>query len=339
MLDSLTRGRPSLGGRTSTGGRTLSAAVASLVTVGLVIGLVSPGVVVAAPCCGGGSALPSLITGDQAAQVGVSSSFGSVIGDAPVEGLPVFRPQNTADRTYTTTIDVAKLVSDSWQLGFSVPVVTRQVSEPGVRENFTGIGDARAVLGYEVLPELEYSEWKPRGFGFLSVTTPTGRSIHEAEKNLAVDSTGAGRFVVSLGASFQKKFATIDWVLIPEVHFSPTRQLTSRNQVNTRLGSQAGGSALFGLGASPEVLGLGGSVRFGLRVQPVLDSGFTVAEDGIEAITSRKLVFNAGADLGYLINQDWSASLSYNDQTLLGPVSNTTLSRSLGLAIQKRFER
>ncbi|MBU6376775.1 MAG: hypothetical protein KGQ59_12310, partial [Bdellovibrionales bacterium] len=45
----------------------------------------------AAPCCGGTSASPAWISGDDRVQAGFSISRSTVIGDAPETGLPVFR--------------------------------------------------------------------------------------------------------------------------------------------------------------------------------------------------------------------------------------------------------
>ncbi|HWU43973.1 MAG TPA: hypothetical protein VN132_11065, partial [Bdellovibrio sp.] len=160
--------------------------------------------VYAASCCGGGFAFPALILGDDKALFTSSFSYGSVTDDVLPNGKWIHRADN--NQSETMKIDGAYLISDLWQTGMSVPVVSRQID----KEDSMGLGDISINLGYEFLPELSYSEWKPKGLAFLQITLPTSPSVYDATNILAADSRGRGFFTLGPGMVFTKNWKAWD---------------------------------------------------------------------------------------------------------------------------------
>lgn len=271
----------------------------------------------AAPCCAGASAVPSLITGDEARFFGVTFSNAVVVADVPGagKGLPVFRDELSADEVRRNfTLSFATLISDRVQVGGVVPVVQNQISTRTRNESSSRLGDVSMSLGYEAVPEWEYSEWKPRVYTFLQWVAPTGRSISETENPLAADVSGQGFHQLHLGAVAIKRWSAWDANLV------------------TKIGTEfSDGSSMFS-----SSLGAGYSFAEIWRAGMSLEAQY---QSPSAMLSSQKLVWNTGATLTALIGADSSLIAGYSDQTLFGPAINTTLARSLSLAYQHRWER
>jgi len=287
----------------------------------------------AAPCCGGSSALPSLITGDDRAQVSASLTQSQVIGDAPSQGLPVFRGEGDNESSQTLRFDGAYRFADAdaWQAGLGVPL-TRRSREFGPRQtDRAGLGDLTADVAYEILPELSYSAWKPKGFVFVDLTAPTSPSIYDAKAPYLVDARGRGFFSLGAGLVFIKTVQSFDFNFISELHRSFARSFELQDGSHITAEPGWGGSLTLGGGYNLE------NFRFGLSLSPVYEDPITTSGD-LNSKSSSQLVWNTTAQVGYLISTEWSASFNYTDQTLMGPVRNVTLSRSFSLLCQRRWE-
>lgn len=274
----------------------------------------------AAPCCAGSGALPSLITGDEARSVGVSISAGSVVADAAGagKGLPVFRDdQSNRELRRNLTINGATLISDRWQVGASVPVVQNQISSGAYSESKAHLGDISATLGYEALPEWEYSEWKPRVFTFLQWVMPTGQPMENSTARMASDVSGLGFHQLHLGAIAIKRWN--DW--------------------DANIVLKLGREFSYSSGFLNSAIGGGYSFAERWRAGMSLEFQYQSPMKRPESITSQKLVWNTGATMTYLAGANSSIIVGYVDQTLFGPAINTTLARTFSLAYQQRFER
>ncbi|MBC7690625.1 MAG: hypothetical protein H7222_02560 [Methylotenera sp.] len=294
----------------------------------------TPSSVHAAACCAGSGAAPSVISGDDVAQVSVSAARGTVIGDAPAEGLPVFRNGATSEVTEIYLLSGAILVADRWQVGAGVPILRHEAAAKSTGSS-SGLGDIRLNGAYEFLPEWTYSAWKPRGFGFLQFTLPTGTSVYDTQSAGAVDALGKGFYSLGAGSLLVKRWSAWDTYAIPEVHFSFRRTFRNENAEQLQIGSGSGASVSWGVGMSPGE----GNFRIGLRLQPLYESPKGVVSDGATSRSGHQLSWNTALEATYLVSTAWAINGMYVDQTLLGPAVNTTLSRTLALGLQRRWER
>lgn len=289
----------------------------------------------AAACCGGSSASPSLISGDDAYQFGVTVSNAEVIGDAPETGRPVFRGSNSDEVTRTLRFDAAAILSDRTQASVSVPFASKSVRAGDASNSSSSMGDLSLGFGYEAWPQWTYSEWKPRGFLFAQLNIPVAHSIYDTEAQGATDALGTGFYRTAIGALFLKAWRVWDASFTPEAHYSLSKTFTdgSGNPLHVRPGF--GASADLGFGYN--FIGL--PVRLGFRLQPVWNQARAIEMDGMSSRSSDQWVWNAGLEFSYLVSDQWSATASYTDQTLLGPAVNTSLSRTFALGLQRRFPR
>ncbi|MEQ1722576.1 MAG: serine protease spb1 [Pseudobdellovibrio sp.] len=289
----------------------------------LILALIAPEALMAAACCGGGFAIPTLITGDDKAQVTTSYSYSKIDTDVFTNGI--WQKRSSDDISNIYKIDVARIFLDRFQAGLSVPIQTRTLASG----TSTGLGDVTGLIGYEYLPDWTYSPWRPRGIGFLTLTLPTGKSIYESTTGL--DSRGRGFFSIGLGTTLTKTWINWDANTTLEVHKSFDKVVSNSQNVGNIMPG-FGNSLSIGAGYSIGDLRLGSSL-----------SWFNEDAINVEGTTSSKgseqkyAALTASAN--YLFKDNWAGSLSYTDQTVLGDPTNTTLSKSVQISLQKRWAR
>ncbi len=286
----------------------------------------------AAPCCGGGSSLPSLITGDDRSQMSVLVSRGAIIGDAPPQGIPIFRSSEDAEEIDTINLSGAYLLTEGLQIGTVVPLIRRSREVGTDLAAAQGIGDLALDIAYEFLPEFSYSPWKPKGFLFVQSTLPTSPSIYDANEPYLLDARSRGFLSISLGAALLKTLGNWDFLLSAELHRALSRTFQNADGSTLTLSPGWGGSTIVGIGLSPG----GGAFRMGLSLSPIYEDAIR-SQGEITSVSESQLVWNASLQFSYVLEGDWAVSAVYTDQTLVGPVKNVSLSRIFGAAIQKRW--
>lgn len=297
----------------------------------LLLLFVFPALLRAAACCGGGSLLPSLITGDDRAQVSAVVSYDSVRSDAFPDGRVFPRDNDDTEITQTLKLHGAYVFYERLQAGIEIPVVRRLRNVSGQDETTSGLGDITATVGYEWLPERVYSAWQPRGFGFFRIMAPTGRSIYESQSPLNSDIFGKGFYQLAVGNLMMKTWGKWDAFLSAEWHWTLPRSFQTSGAGNVSFNSSWGASAQTGFGFNPD------RFRIGLSLSPVYEAAQSTS-GRLASAGASKVVWNSSAHFGVRWDSEWSSSITYTDQTLLGGATNNTLSRSVALLVQKRFE-
>ncbi len=280
----------------------------------------------AASCCGGGFAVPSIITGDDKAQVTTSLNYSQIDTDVLPDG--VWLKRNSQDTTQLYKIEFSHIFADRFQAGATLPVQmhTRNGASGGTS---TGLADVSAQLGYEFLPDWNYNPIRPKGVGFISISLPTGKSIYESDNGL--DSRGRGFLTVGAGAVFTKNWVAWDANSSLEVHHSFSK-VVSNSQILGTIEPNNGGS--FSLGAGYNI----GDTRIGTGIAWAYEDAINVSGSSPSNGSSQKYA-TGSMMVSRMFNDLWAATVSYSDQTLFGEPSNTTLSKTVSLSLQKRWPR
>lgn len=279
----------------------------------------------AASCCGGGVAAPALVVGDDKAQVTTSYSYSQVKEDVDTE--QTWYKRQSPETVETLRIEGAHIFKDRYQAGFTVPVVRRERYD----ESSTGLGDVAATLAYEYLTDWDYHPWRPKGLAFLQLTLPTGKPIQEAEETYQLDSTGRGFWALGVGTLLVKNFGSWDAHTSFEIHQSFARKYAnSRTQGELKPG--VGGTFTLGGGYSEGMWRGGVAVAWSYE-DPVNVSGTINSRGSVQRYAT------ASVSLSCLLPQEWTANATYADQTIFGNPTNTNLSKSFTVLLQKRWLR
>lgn len=279
-----------------------------------------------AACCGGGFATPSLISGDDKAQVTTSYSFGEVVVDS-VDSRGVWRKSNDHPKIQSFRIDGAHLISDRWQTGLTLPVIQRSF----IGQTHSGLGDLSGSVAYEYLPDWDYNPYRPKGVGFIQLTLPTGKSRAESDIG-GLDSRGNGFWALGLGTLLTKIISHYDLFSTIEVHRSFGKRFSNSQMTGT---IQPGWGGNFSLGGGYSFLR---TWRAGSSITWTYEDPMNIrGEINSNGFTERYAT--TAFNLSYLIDNQWAGTLSYTDQTLFGSPVNTSLARTVLLQIQRRWER
>lgn len=270
--------------------------------------------------------MPSLISGDDRLQFSSSYSRTKLIVDSiDGEGVWHLARSNTFIDQYK--FDLAYSFAELWQVGISVPVMLK--INPNAQAS--GLADISANLGYEVLPEFDYSLYRPKGILYLQLTLPTGRNINEDESADQLQNYGRGLWAFSAGLLLTKSLGPFDAFANIEGHRSFARSFYSSG-LEKKLSAGNGFSANLGLGYNTT------SWRFGPVLSYRYEDPVTVSAD-IQSTGLLERVTSIGAAVAYLVNDELSISSVYSDQTLIGSAANTSLGQTLSLQLQKRWPR
>ena len=281
----------------------------------------------AAACCGGGSASPSTISNDDFAQLSASFSYTNVVVDN-VDSDGYWRRFDNHQTIKTYKLQGASLISDRWQVGFVLPVLTRD----RLGDSHTALGDIAGTVGYEILPDWDYHPFRPKGIVFLQVTLPSGISRYESSIG-ALDSTGNGFLAIGVGTLLTKTFNDFDGLILLEAHRSFSKD-ASTSIGEARIEPGFGGN--FGVGAG---YNLGDFRLGGVITWTVEDPVKLVGTDGTRFDGAVERYATGSITLSYMESEHYSGTLSYTDQTWFGNPTNTSLGRGIAIQIQRRWAR
>lgn len=284
----------------------------------------------AAACCGSGFASPSLIAGDDKAQL--TSSFGQtqVVVDN-VDSSGVWRQSKAQQKIQTMKLEGAHIFSDLWQAGFSLPVIQRTHHN----ETHSGLGDVALTLGYEYLSDWNYNSLRPKGIGFLQLILPTGKSKMDSNRG-GLDSRGNGFLAIGIGTLFTKTWSRWDAYTSIDLHRSFNKKIHSADAMGEAKPGY-GGNLAAGLGYNLKDLRLGSSVIWTYEDPISLERTNVAAPTRIDGTVERYATTQFS--VSYMANDEWSGTVSYMDQTLMGSPINTSLGRGVTLQLQKRWMR
>jgi hypothetical protein len=285
----------------------------------------------AASCCGGGANFPALITGDYKAQLSTSITNTSVVGHTTQDNKAIFHADDNNESSRILKIIGSYQVSDFWQVGAGLPIVSRKINRPSRDAATHGIGDVSLHTAYEFLPEFGYSEWKPRGFLFAQILFPTAPSIHKKDVILSPESArGQGFTTLSTGFSFFKIKGNWDFQWMGQLDTPIAREFDLANG-SLKKHKGAGWSSLLAFGHSPA----GGDWRLGMGLAP--KSTGALRNDNGRILADSQFVWDTSFSLSYLYSFLWSINATYTDQTIMGPSRNAPLSRTVSVLFQRRW--
>lgn len=279
-----------------------------------------------AACCNGGASSTLLITENHRFQVRLSTSYSEVVAEKFESDKVLFWDTDRKQVTQTQRLAFNHIFAERWQWGTSFDLVSKNYrfdNKSDERTDFS-LGDSRLLLAYELLTPTPTFDLTPQLFLSVQHTFITGRGLIDSRKAGLTDVSGSEqeqtqvglhankqmsgkRFSLELilGRKHERKVGDKELLAIYDSQWRCALTLTSRKS------SWSGGVSVGGLysqGRQVEMLG---------QELKASDSG----------------VYEVVPYLNYAVDDTMLITLSYLDQTILGPTYNTTLSRALSLSL------
>ncbi len=261
----------------------------------------------AASCCGSNLSAPMLITTGEKIKMQLNYNFSKKMFQAlNKEQIILFeKPQANSQ----LNMKAGYLFDNQLQLGGQI-----------ARSEFGGVGDINISLGQELLSVDQF-----RNFVWTSLSLPTGLSIEQVSSSSSP--TGSGFPILYLGGMITEILPRGDLAISCQLGHGFVNTLkTVNNEKLTILPSQQISFSLSGGFSS-------GPWRIGSAYQYQWLSGRHI-ENQNPGLTSYQSTVTV--QLSYMqTSQIWS--LSYNDDSLIGPAQNAFLQRGFGLSFIDRW--
>lgn len=282
----------------------------------------------AAACCSAGGSATPIMTEQTSLVARMSLSHSSVVAERYESDKTLFWDDDRKQRTKTVTPSLSYRVSEHWQASLSFDYIAKKYHfSGGGSENHSRPGDSRVMFAYEALYPSPPFVLTPQVFFSVEQTFPTGRGLEQSQSPGLTDVSGQGQGGTSLGAHFFKKMYQTRWSFESRYTYFYPRTLSTNN-----LGKRSEGSFSLGLQS--------------LNFTSHFDLGTTLSlflKEGRKSDFSQNPKSERYYELSFYgiiaLASAHSLVLSYADQTILGPVYNTSLSRSLSLSYSFSVDR
>lgn len=281
-----------------------------------------------AACCSVGGTSTPIMTEQTQLEMRVGTSRSKVVAERFESDQVLFWDTERDQVTTMLNTSINYRLGEDWQIATSLDYIYRNYEfNDGKNETSGRLGDARILVAYELIYPSPAFSWRPQAFVSLEQTLFRGRGLEESQLDGLADISGSDQYSTALGLHLFKRGYRTMWSFESRyTHFHPKRfesvNLKSRAEYNLSLGLQSIGlSEYFELGTSWSVFFIDGRRR---------DQGINSPSERYYEV-SLYSVLNLSPNTGLI--------LSYADQTLLGPVKNTTLSRRLGLSFNYSLQR
>lgn len=279
-----------------------------------------------ASCCVANTSLPNLMILPADWQATWTLAASKVIGDVNTNGQSTFRNSQNKDQTQAFKLDLSYRWSDAWQTGISSRYQKRDRDFQDSQAENSSFGDLGLSQAYQF-------ERYHRLFTYVTVNIPTGRSIYDTRQNFAVDAQSTGLYSASLGMVKFFNYEQWDLITAAEAHRSLGRSFNSASQGDLEVRPTWGSSINLGAGYTPWKK----KYRFGLNITPRYEAPKVTVSNSQIQTSDKSLVWDSGLNITYTIAADQAVGLRYIDQTVIGPVRNSTLTRTIAVLYQVRW--
>lgn len=218
-------------------------------------------------------------------------------------------------------LNLASVFADRQQLFLNLVTMQGSYSDRNESGATTHLSDTLMGYSYEVLPEYNFSYWKPIVYATVFLNIPTGHSIYDSARlSEGADVTGHGQWGAGLGITLRKVY--FPWTITLQAR---TIQLLAEEFENSRVSDFYDSSAAFLLSYSSQWWGLmfNGGVTFTHLSERRLEPS--------QITSSVSQNFNVLGGVQRALSGKWMVGINYSDQTLFGPAKNTLLNRSINL--------
>jgi hypothetical protein len=272
-----------------------------------------------ASCCGGQAALPDLITGEEHYRFSAGAQASQIIGESVDNGAPVFRESEDQNRYGSLNLSGGMLFTPTWQGSLRTQIFNNRV-----------LGDIDVNSGIVVSDRESIMDLEPLLVWLQFVTVPTGKSVYELKSANEVP-TGNGFYRLGTGLAAFTTYQHWDFSSAVRVSRGFTRTFaTSTGNVEVTPGWS--GDVMAASGYS-----IGSKFRVGGVVQVITEEPKQVATISGTTSSQPRLIWPVTIQASYFHDENQTITVSYIDETLIGPVQGVMLNRGVALNYGLRY--
>jgi hypothetical protein len=159
----------------------------------------------AASCCAGsGGQIFLVLPSEQRYQLGLSTAYRVVDGHFDPYGDYRSIGDGDSTETYSTSFGAAFRLSESWQLGFALPLIHNRNEFSGATHTATSMGDPVIETRYRFWEDLRFLPWRPQVALYGGIRAPLAKSMEESTDPYNTDAIGDGGYTAHMGINISK---------------------------------------------------------------------------------------------------------------------------------------
>jgi hypothetical protein len=284
----------------------------------------------AGSCCGGGASTVSLITGDSETVLRSFYSNRTILADTNENSSISNRPEDQLETIETITTSISHKLTSRWQIGLSIPIVTKSREINDQWESDSGLGDISLSSAYEFYPEYTSRQFINQGFVYFSMTAPTAPSLFDAERSDLLDSRGQGHYLSTAGTLLKKRLKSQDLLLNLALTYRIGREFkksdfSPETKTSNSLEHKISFTHIYNFSSEWSSL-------LSLERSFIHEQAISVFAQSDQSLILNQLVIGTNYSL-----DTFDVSLTYTDDFILGRSRGTILGRSIGLGFVKRI--
>ena len=265
--------------------------------------------------------------GDTASVFRTSYSDATILADSNLNAKTLFRPESQIEGIKTLSLSYSKRLSDVWQLGLSMPVVSKTRMLNREWRSREGVGDLTLVAAYKLIPEYRRNVLFTRGFIYSSFKFANAPSLFTTKNSDLLDTRGNGHEVGALGLMGMKRNDFGILSMQTQIAYRPSKNFSASQGVqSTNVTTKSSWDSLVSLAQSVPLMA-------GVNLDFSLSRSYTSNQTTSIFIgrNQESLAYTSSLGVSYSYGDFYDFTLNYSDDFLVGPAINHTLSRSVSI--------
>ena len=286
------------------------------------------GPLMAAACCGGSSVAPLIMSKEAQSIVSFSMVKDSITHNASSSGE--VQKKSSEFNTIIDQLNISGIYSLTpfIQIAGLVTYLNKYSQTTNFSESSSGIKNATLQMNYEFMPEYFYSLWRPRGFVFLNLTLPVGKSIYESSKAYQTDALSSGQYSSNFGVLFKKNWSEWDFSFATSIAHYFSRNFKQNSEI-INVGGNQQISCNLEAGFSPN----SGALRLGVSLDFAYQSKKEISES---SLTTKNYHLGLGLSGIYQFS-NFIIGINFLDQSYFSIAKNKALTKAIGIKLNKDF--
>lgn len=281
-------------------------------------------------CCGQSPASFPVLSLDQ--KISVTTAYSLSKAQGRIYSPDQFVVWNSKERNVQTLqLSVAGTLRSRHQFYANTALLKSEFQDAYQNDRAQSLSDTQAGYSYEVLPEYNFSLWRPVIYTSLLLNIPTGKSIYDnTQLSEGTDVTGHNQWGLGVGFTLRKVYFPMT-LLLQGRSLQIFKKQFSNVEVGTFYDSSLAMLGSYAVNWQALTLHLGVTTNHLSSRQ--LNANTVNASIESQAMQNTSLLVGLQKSL----DEAWTVGLNYSDQTLLGPAKNSILNKTITMNLNYNY--
>jgi hypothetical protein len=282
----------------------------------------------AGSCCTGGLSSSQVMLGDTISVFRMNYSDATVLADINANSQMLKRSKSQLEAIRTLNLSYTYRLSNLWQVGLALPVVSKTRMLDSRWQSRQGLGDLSVVAAYKLFPEYRRNILFTRGLLYSSLKFANAPSLFTTTSKDLLDTYGSGHELLSVGLMGMKRNSWGVMNMQAQLGVRSGKKFSSSRGIqNSKVTTKSSTDSLISITQSVPIMAI--NLDLGISRSYSTNKATSVFIGKSQA----SLAHTTSIGISYSHSDQYDLTLSYSDDFLVGPAMNHILSRSVALGI------